>query len=514
MNQYSICSGFLQRCCCGILLLLPATVVFPADAPNRSNWTAESIPLNQSRVQTGRERSLAVWSENSDLRYYWNLDERTPTPFGYSLSVTCSMKQSGKGIEDRRQMKLPAVISPDLRHLAIGAESGAIHIVDLAKRDKPSDPFYARQLKPGRASEVAGIRPLAFYGPADKIMLIARQGDQAFSVWDLGSGEQLNVLAVGQREKEISIVPGPDDSFLIRFQQEVRRTDSAIRKWEAQRRFRESIVGFAVSDYRQVIAVATADSAITILDTRSLDVLRTINGEFLGADISLALDANGDRLFATTRDGDGVVGVWDVKTGRKSGSFRHPKLRGGTQLQISVTSGGKVKTIWNNLSVDSALLWSPPGGVQLLPPTDIYFVYGTAVKVARLNGRLISNFRITRVIFGRPDLEGSYFTVNSNDIYGATGSERERSTVPSVTEAEEGFWWIKSGKREGDLIAELDAKRLSIIDRYGILPARDGPELRQNGIIEEQFRDAKLFAETYKRLGLCTTDEEREKTPY
>jgi hypothetical protein len=187
----------------------------------------------------------------------WNFETKRPTPFGYSLHVTYGPK-----IGQSRQPI--ALLSPDLAYLAIGSDSYGVEIVDRLKKNNVAGQFIPiRQIMKGRADSSRGVQDLAFYRFGDKLTLIVADGSNELTLWDPSSGNRLAAIAHDRAGDPIAFAPGPRDSLLVAIGAQLRKCDFALKKWDTQQqKFPAPVVAIAASEYRRVVAVATADGLI------------------------------------------------------------------------------------------------------------------------------------------------------------------------------------------------------------------------------------------------------------
>lgn len=474
-------------------------------AAGDSSWTsAAGVPDPQNYHFEG---SLAKTGDQS-RQYRWIPEAKIPTPFGYSLVVTALAKN------DQNASREPiALLSPDLAYLAIGSDSGEVQIVDRMEKQKTTSFLPIRQITKRQPDAARGVQDLAFYRSGDKMTLIVADGGSELTLWDAAAGNQLASLAHGQAGDRIAFAPGPKDSLIVAIGSQLRKCDYALKKWDApQQKLPAPIIAIAASEYRRVVAVATADRSITLFDGETLKPLQSwkhsdgkINTKL---QISLAVSLKGDRVFTTTSESQGTVAVWDAKTGKKTGSFTHSDSDGipGKFLRLSATLEGKVETQWvrQNGYGNRALLWSPPEGVEFMPPAGLWLVHAKAVKVLSNDGGWeTSEWEILHAYTGDPNWKGKSFRLTVLSVLGTTF---DRIKGYSVLPGDEDIWWIRR-KAEGELVGELGLQLL----RYDPECAFPGsPFKNQMGAPNNQLQSpSKALAVMIEKLNDCNRDSER-----
>ncbi|MCE9566012.1 MAG: hypothetical protein K8U57_28655 [Planctomycetes bacterium] len=471
------------------------------DVDGKNSWTWAAVASTPQQIYA--ESSLSKTGDPA-LLYQWHLDVKSSTPFGYSLAV----KSSTWARSDQAARREPiALLSPDLSYLAIGTESCGVQVVDRLAKQKTTNLLPIRQLTKPVPDSAKGVQDLAFLRSAGKMTLIVADGSSELTQWDLTGGNLLASLAHDQAGAQIAFVPGAKDSLIIAIGSQLRKCDSALKKWDAQQKLPVPIVSIATSEYRRIVAVATADRSISLFDGETLTPLQSWKHSDGKIDaklpISLAVSAKGDRVFTATRESQGTVTVWDAKTGKKTGSFTHREPDGTAEksFRLSATLDGKVESQWvvRDGYGHRTLLWSPPEGVEFMPPADLWLVHAKALKVhSKDGGWETSEWVVLHAYTGDPDLKGKSFTLSVLSVWG-TSIDRVKGW--RVQPGEESFLWIKRRKAEGDLVAELGLLALARYDPECAFPGWQP---------DNQFKaSSKTLAEMIEKLNECDRDSER-----
>ena len=394
------------------------------DADGKNSWTSAVVVPDPQRGYS--ESSRAVSGDLARL-YLWRPEAKSPTPFGYSLTVTSRNWEKN----DQPACREPiAMLSPDLTYLAIGSDTYGVQIVDRLKKLKMTGLLPIRLLMKRQPDASSGVQDLAFYRSADRMTLIVADGSSQLTLWDVAGGNRLASLTHDQGGDRIAFAPGPKDSLIVAIGSQLRKCDYALKRWDAQhQKLPAPITAIAASEYRRVVAVATADRSITLFDGETLKPLQSWKHSDGKLDtklrISMAVSLKGDRVFTATSETQGTVTVWDAKTGKKTGSFTHrdPDEVPGKFFHLSATLDGKLKTQWVTPEGYGlrARLWSPPEGVEFMPPADLWVVHAKAVKVLSNDGGWeTSEWVILHAYTGDPNLKGRSVTLRVLSVWGTT----------------------------------------------------------------------------------------------
>jgi WD40 repeat protein len=238
-------------------------------------------------------------------------------------------------------------ISPDGRQLALGMESAAVDVLDIERlHERP------RVFPVGRRRATVTFSPdgrtFAVRGHPGGVRLLDDERGQILNMFDdqvnmaptsmaFGAKGSLLAMAVGAEIRVLRVAPSHRDGTSIALNQ------GPIRR-------------LAASSDEGLLALGREDGKIAIWDLRVGRLLQTLRGHELGV-LALAFVNRPDRTLLSSAGGDGLVQVWDPRSGGEplrtlpgdSGAvYAIAVRRDGTQI-ATAGGDGRIRT-WDPVS--------------------------------------------------------------------------------------------------------------------------------------------------------------------
>jgi WD40 repeat protein len=335
----------------------------------------------------------------------------------------------------------------------------------------------------GHVGEISGVAVTP-----DGARIITSSKDKTVKVWDAKTGAELGTLR-GHTAEVSSVAVSPDGRRIV-----TGSYDGTVRIWDSKTGAELSVLQGHGSEVTSVcitpdgsrIVSGSADGTAQLWDLDTSAELLTLKGAATVRSVTVSPDASTIIIGSATDSGDGVVSLWDAKTGQE---LARRRIRAAGVLSVAVTPDGA--HLVSGYSDGTIRIWDAN------PDTGAVRLQGHAAAITALAVTLDS----TRIVTGSEDGTARIWQIKTGAelavLKGHTGPVLSVAVTPDgariVTASEDKTARIWDAKTGAQLAVLTDPIPAATVTRLAVTP--DGTRVITGGLGIARIWDVKTGAQ-------------------